>query len=61
MSHNAEAEACDALMEIEQLDELGQYVDESAFPESLPVPHKVCFNLYFRVSVFEKDMLVTIF
>ena len=32
MSHNAEAEACDALMETEQLDGLPQYVDESAFP-----------------------------
>lgn len=32
MAHNAEAEACDALMEIEQLDTLGEYVDENAFP-----------------------------
>ena len=32
MNHNAEAEACDALMEIEQLDQLEQYVDENAFP-----------------------------
>ena len=31
MNHNAEAEACDALMEIEQLDELVQYVDDTAF------------------------------
>ena len=32
MSHNAEAEACDVLMEIEHLDLLQQYVDDSAFP-----------------------------
>lgn len=32
MEHNAEAEACDALMEIEKIDTLHDYVDESAFP-----------------------------
>lgn len=32
MSHNAEAEACDLLMEIERLDLLDQYVDENAYP-----------------------------
>lgn len=32
MQHNAEAEACDLLMEIERLDMLEQYVDESAYP-----------------------------
>lgn len=32
MAHNAEAEACDLLMEIERLDLLEQYVDESAYP-----------------------------
>ena len=31
MGHNAEAEACDALMEIERLDDLDQYVDDTAF------------------------------
>ncbi|RUS76686.1 hypothetical protein EGW08_015541 [Elysia chlorotica] len=31
MSHNAEAEACDLLMEIERLDLLKNYVDESAY------------------------------
>ncbi|CAG5116596.1 unnamed protein product [Candidula unifasciata] len=31
MSHNAEAEACDLLMEIERLDLLQDYVDESAY------------------------------
>ncbi|XP_012937202.1 26S proteasome non-ATPase regulatory subunit 2 [Aplysia californica] len=31
MSHNAEAEACDLLMEIERLDLLKDYVDESAY------------------------------
>ena len=32
MHHNAEAEACDLLMEIERLDLLEEYVDESVFP-----------------------------
>lgn len=32
MDHNAEAEACDLMMEVEKLDELIQYVDENAFP-----------------------------
>jgi hypothetical protein len=32
MAHNAEAEACDLLMEIEQLDLLEQFVDEGAYP-----------------------------
>lgn len=32
MAHNAEAEACDLLMEVEKLDLLEQYVDESAYP-----------------------------
>ena len=32
MQHNAEAEACDLLMEIEQLDILKNYVDENAYP-----------------------------
>ncbi|KAK2153920.1 hypothetical protein LSH36_281g04017 [Paralvinella palmiformis] len=32
MEHNAEAEACDALMEVERLEELDQYVDENAYP-----------------------------
>lgn len=32
MAHNAEAEACDLLMEVEKLDILEQYVDESAYP-----------------------------
>ncbi|KJE88511.1 proteasome 26S subunit [Capsaspora owczarzaki ATCC 30864] len=31
MKHNAEAEACDLLMEIERLDLLSQYVDEQAY------------------------------
>merc|ERR1712117_517567 len=30
MKHHAEAEACDLLMEVEQLDDLQQYVDDSA-------------------------------
>ena len=32
MEHNAEAEACDALMEVEKLEELDRYVDENAYP-----------------------------
>ena len=32
MAHNAEAEACDLLMEIEKLNLLEHYVDESAYP-----------------------------
>lgn len=31
MDHNAEAEACDMLMEIERLDLLKNYVDENAY------------------------------
>jgi len=43
MEHNAEAEACDMLMEIERLDLLQQYVDRAAFP-------RVC--LYLRRSTY---------
>ncbi|KAL5292531.1 PSMD2 family protein [Megaselia abdita] len=32
MKHNAEADACDLLMEIERLDLLEEYVDESSYP-----------------------------
>lgn len=32
MKHNAEAEACDLLMEIERLDLLAQYVDAESQP-----------------------------
>ncbi|XP_055683961.1 26S proteasome non-ATPase regulatory subunit 2 [Lutzomyia longipalpis] len=32
MTHNAEADACDLLMEIEQLNLLEEYVDESTYP-----------------------------
>jgi len=38
MKHHAEAEACDLLMEIEQLDVLEQYVDDSAY-------NRVCLYL----------------
>ena len=31
MTHNAEAEACDLLMEIEKLDLLGQVVEETSY------------------------------
>ena len=38
MEHNAEAEACDLLMEIERLDLLENYVDDSAY-------NRVCLYL----------------
>ena len=38
MRHHAEAEACDLLMEVEQLDLLHQYVDDSAY-------NRVCLYL----------------
>merc|ERR1719315_737835 len=31
MKHHAEAEACDLMMEVEQLDSLQEYVDEAAY------------------------------
>jgi len=31
MSHNAEADACDLLLEIESLDDLVQYVDKNTY------------------------------
>jgi hypothetical protein len=46
MAHNAEAEACDLLMEIERLDLLEQYVDESAYP-------RVCLYLTRQVMIFK--------
>ena len=46
MSHNAEAEACDALMEVERLDDLDQYVDETAYT-------RVC--LYLKRWEIQKD------
>jgi len=38
MKHHAEAEACDLLMEVEQLDQLEQYVDDAAY-------NRVCLYL----------------
>ena len=38
MAHNAEAEACDLLMEIERLDMLQDYVDDTAY-------NRVCLYL----------------
>jgi len=38
MKHHAEAEACDLLMEVEQLEQLQQYVDDSAY-------NRVCLYL----------------
>lgn len=47
MQHNAEAEACDVLMEIERLDLLQQYVDRSAFPRvCLYLRRSACFLIY---------------
>lgn len=46
MNHNAEAEACDLLMEIEKLDLLSDYVDESAYA-------RVCLYL----TRLEKDTI----
>ena len=34
-AHHAEAEACDLLMEVEQLEQLQQYVDDSAYNRSV--------------------------
>jgi len=42
MHHNAEAEACDLLMEVDKIGELSQFVEQSAYP-------RVC--LYLRRSV----------
>jgi len=49
MQHNAEAEACDVLMEIERLDLLEQYVDQPAFP-------RVC--LYLRRLVPFQSIII---
>ena len=46
MSHNAEAEACDALMEIEHLDDLPQYVDDTAFPRVCLYLTRYCVFLF---------------
>ena len=45
MQHNAETEACDLLMEIEQLDLLEQYVDQNSF-------QRVCLYLTRSVTLF---------
>ena len=45
MSHNAEAEACDLMMEVEKMNELIQYVDDTAYT-------RVC--LYLKRSVVEQ-------
>ena len=55
MQHNAETEACDLLMEIEQLELLRQYVDKNSF-------QRVCLYLTRSVAlnfliVLEKDYL----
>ena len=45
MQHNAETEACDLLMEIEQLELLEQYVDQNSF-------QRVCLYLTRSVGLF---------
>lgn len=45
MQHNAETEACDLLMEIEQLELLEQYVDKNSF-------QRVCLYLTRSVALF---------
>ena len=45
MQHNAETEACDLLMEIEQLELLEQYVDQNSF-------QRVCLYLTRSVTLF---------
>ena len=50
MGHNAEPEACDLIMEIEKLDELMNYVDESAYA-------KVCLYLK-RCALFSLFVLL---
>lgn len=51
MAHNAEAEACDLLMEIERLDLLQDYVDETAY-------NRVCLYLTRLVFNFLKHCKV---
>ena len=53
MQHNAEAEACDLIMEIEQLDILQDYVDKNVFP-------RVCLYLI-RYGQFEQWLRKTDF
>lgn len=51
MAHNAEAEACDLLMEIERLDLLEQYVDENIY-------QRVCLYLT-RYASYNEILLIT--
>lgn len=53
MEHNAEADACDLLMEIERLDLLEDYVDESAYP-------RVCLYLQSCVPYVPEPENITI-
>ena len=46
MQHNAEAEACDILMEVEKLGDLEQYVDESAYPRVCLYLRRYTFHLF---------------
>ena len=52
MQHNAETEACDLLMEIEQLELLEQYVDQNSF-------QRVCLYLtrFVALHLFSYDNL----
>ncbi|XP_055389133.1 26S proteasome non-ATPase regulatory subunit 2 [Condylostylus longicornis] len=53
MEHNAEADACDLLMEIERLDLLEEHVDESAYP-------RVCLYLTSCVPYVPEPENITI-
>lgn len=53
MQHNAEAEACDLLMEIEKLNLLEEYVDESGYPRvCLYLTRYGMFNALRRIAPF---------
>lgn len=71
MQHNAETEACDLLMEIEQLDLLEQYVDNNSFqrvclyltrsvafifPLFLKFRFVITYHMSGKISLFVKKM-----
>jgi len=75
MHHNAEAEACDLLMEVDKIPELEQYVEQSAYPRvclylrsCVPyVPHPendellhASLNIYRKFNQYSDALLVAI-
>ena len=67
MAHNAEAEACDLLMEIEHLDLLEHYVDDNMYHRvclyltrlvifvfKVCFPYKNCFNIFYEQTILNK-------